>query len=193
MGHVVPGSGAESGLFWFFQPANWEMMVKVLDACSTYDRFWIFSAATTTVEYTLRVRDTQTGTTVEYKNPSGRASAAVTDTGSFRCSAPAAAAEPGGPSLILPEPAPAPVASRSTAAAAAACENSATALCLAGRFRVETDWRDSQNRTGPGQTANLRSSDSGIFWFFSASNWRPWPRSWTVAPTTGITGCSERR
>lgn len=179
MGHVVPGSGADSGLFWFFQPPNWEMMVKVLDACGAYNRFWIFSAATTTVEYTLRVRDTQTGRTVEYKNPSGRASAAVTDTGSFPCSATAAAGLDG-PPVILPEVASAPVARRSTAAAA--CENSATTLCLAERFRVEMDWRDSQNRTGPGQTVSLRSSDSGIFWFFSANNWE------TLAKI--VNGCS---
>ena len=86
-GHVVPGSSSKSGLFWFFQPANWEMMVKVLDACSFSNRFWVFSAATTTVEYTLQVRDTVTGRTVEYRNPAGKASPAVTDTGSFLCSA----------------------------------------------------------------------------------------------------------
>jgi photosystem II stability/assembly factor-like uncharacterized protein len=86
-GHVVPGSSSKSGLFWFFQPTNWEMMVKVLDACSFSNRFWVFSAATTTVEYTLQVRDTVTGRTVEYKNPAGKASPAVTDTGSFPCSA----------------------------------------------------------------------------------------------------------
>jgi photosystem II stability/assembly factor-like uncharacterized protein len=86
-GHVVPGSSSKSGLFWFFQPTNWEMMVKVLDACSFSNRFWVFSAATTTVEHTLQVRDTVTGRTVEYKNPAGKPSPAVTDTGSFPCSA----------------------------------------------------------------------------------------------------------
>jgi hypothetical protein len=163
-GHVVPGSGSESGLFWFFQSANWEMMVKVLDACSANNRFWVFSAATTTVEYTLRVRDTLTGRTVEYKNPSGKASPAVTDTGSFLCSATASVAQADSPFVAAP-------ILGSPASASLACETTATTLCLSGRFRVEMDWRDFQSRTGQGQVADLRSSESGIFWFFSPKNW----------------------
>ena len=172
-GHVVPGSGAESGLFWFFQPANWELMVKVLDACSLSNRFWIFSAATTTVEYTLRVRDTRTGQTVEYRNPSGQASPAVTDTGSFACSATAAALQLKGSSFLTPSQAIAP---------AAACESTDTTLCLAGRIRVEMDWRDFQDGRGQGHAAPLRSGDSGIFWFFAPTNWE--------ALTKVVDGCS---
>ena len=82
---VVPvGVGSEdSGLFWFFDADNWEMLVKVLDGCSINDRFWVFAAATTDVEYTLRVCDTGADTCKEYRNPLGTASPAITDTDAF--------------------------------------------------------------------------------------------------------------
>ena len=47
------------------------------------DRVWVFAAATTNVEYTLRVTDTDSGEVREYTNPLGVASPAVTDTDAF--------------------------------------------------------------------------------------------------------------
>ena len=82
-GHVVDFSSDDSGLFWFFSPSNWEMMVKVLDGCGLNDHFWVFAAATTNVEYTLTVTDRKTGQVQEYFNPLGNSAAAVTDTGAF--------------------------------------------------------------------------------------------------------------
>ncbi|MEE8522333.1 MAG: hypothetical protein V3T72_00245, partial [Thermoanaerobaculia bacterium] len=76
-------SSQDSGLFWFFDPDNWEMMIKVLDGCGFNDHFWVFASATTNVEYTLRVTDTQTGVMKEYFNPLGNAAPAITDTGAF--------------------------------------------------------------------------------------------------------------
>jgi hypothetical protein len=83
-GQVLQGvPEGSSGIFWFFGPNNWELMIKVLDACTFNDRFWVFSAATTTVEYTLTVTDTQTGVVWEHTNPLGVAAAAVADTDAF--------------------------------------------------------------------------------------------------------------
>ena len=80
-GHVVDQPVSDnSGVFWFFTDGNWEMLVKVLDGCEINDRYWVFSAATTNVEYTLKVTDTETGTEVSYTNPLGNAAAALTDT-----------------------------------------------------------------------------------------------------------------
>ncbi|MCP3961636.1 MAG: hypothetical protein GY719_27665 [bacterium] len=64
-------------------PNNWEMLVKVLDGCAINDRVWVFAAATTDVEYTLRVTDTVTGVEKLYPNVAGNAAAAVTDTEAF--------------------------------------------------------------------------------------------------------------
>src|SRR6185503_9365390 len=41
LGHAVPLT-AETGAFWFFNAANVEVLVKVLDACSYNQRFWVF-------------------------------------------------------------------------------------------------------------------------------------------------------
>lgn len=58
VGKSVPLASNDSALFYFFQPANFELLVKVVDACSLNDRFWVFYAATTNVDFTLKVTDT---------------------------------------------------------------------------------------------------------------------------------------
>ena len=73
----------ESGFFYFQDPANIEIMVKVHDACAGYGHFWFFSAATTNVGYTITVVDTKSGQTETYSNPAHVLSAANTDQASF--------------------------------------------------------------------------------------------------------------
>jgi hypothetical protein len=83
-GMVVPFGSDDSGLFWFFNANNWEMLVKVLNACSLDPpRFWVFFAATTNVEFTLTVTDTQSGAVHPYFNALGHRADAVTDTDAF--------------------------------------------------------------------------------------------------------------
>lgn len=82
-GRVAPAGTADSGIFWFFNPSNWEMLVKVLDGCEVNDRWWVFYAATTNVGFTLRVRDTATGVSRDYPNALGHRADAVTDTAAF--------------------------------------------------------------------------------------------------------------
>ncbi len=73
----------ESGFFYFQDPANIEIMVKVHNACAGFGHFWFFSAATTNIGYTITVTDTKTGQTETYSNPAHVLSAAVTDQSSF--------------------------------------------------------------------------------------------------------------
>ncbi len=73
----------DSAIFYFFDAANWELMIKVLDGCGLNGHYWVFAAATTDVEYTLTVTDTEAGDVKQYNNPLGTASAAVTDTNAF--------------------------------------------------------------------------------------------------------------
>lgn len=83
-----PATSRDSGLLYFFSADNWEMLVKVLDACSINDHFWVFSAAATNVEYTLRVTDTVAGVSNSYTNPLGTSAPALTDIGAFATCAP---------------------------------------------------------------------------------------------------------
>ena len=74
---------ANSGTFWFFDPSNAEMLIKVLDACQGFNSFWVFFAATTDVDFTATVTDTHTGVVKQYQNPAGRAAQPVQDTFTF--------------------------------------------------------------------------------------------------------------
>ncbi|MFY9822964.1 MAG: metallophosphoesterase [Thermoanaerobaculia bacterium] len=83
VGKLAAPAADGSGLFWFFSPDNWELMVKVIDGCALNGHFWVYAAGTTDVEYTLTVTDTLTGRTARYENPLGRAAPAITDTEAF--------------------------------------------------------------------------------------------------------------
>lgn len=71
-----------SGLFWFFSPDNWEVMVKAINACGLNNRYWVFSAATTNVFYRLEVTDVRGAQKIFFNYP-GPPAPAVTDTGAF--------------------------------------------------------------------------------------------------------------
>jgi hypothetical protein len=71
---------ADSGALWFFSGNNFEMLVKVLDACALNDRFWVFAAAATHVELEIQVIDTRANQTKTYFKPFGPPAPAITDT-----------------------------------------------------------------------------------------------------------------
>lgn len=86
-GFAVPadGTATDSNLFWFFQPTNWELMVKVLDGCAINQHYWVLGAAATDVRYTLRITDTQTGKVWAYTSPGGHLAPAFADVEAFPC------------------------------------------------------------------------------------------------------------
>ena len=59
----------EAGLFWFFEPANLELVVKVLDGRVLNGHYWVFYGALSDVEYWVTVRDTVGGLNRTYHNP----------------------------------------------------------------------------------------------------------------------------
>jgi photosystem II stability/assembly factor-like uncharacterized protein len=69
-GQTLPGND-QTGSFWFFDPNNTELAVKVLDGRALNNHFWVFYASLTNVAYTLTVTDTATGAVRVYKNPLG--------------------------------------------------------------------------------------------------------------------------
>jgi hypothetical protein len=82
-GQLIPFWSSDSGIFWFFSPNNWEMLVKVIDGCSINDRFWVFAASTTNIELTLTVTDHGSGLVKQYFKPLGNPAPAITDTDAF--------------------------------------------------------------------------------------------------------------
>ena len=85
-GHTGTGTAVgltgDTGYFWFFNAANVEMVLKVLDGRPVNGHFWVFYGALSNVEYTVTVTDTMTGAVRTYKNPSGQF-ASVGDGGAF--------------------------------------------------------------------------------------------------------------
>src|SRR5262249_9732539 len=59
-GHAIPLT-SDTGTFWFFGPANLEMLVKVLDACALNGRKWVFEGGLTNVHVDATVTDLRTG------------------------------------------------------------------------------------------------------------------------------------
>jgi hypothetical protein len=70
VGTPVPRTD-QSGTFWFFDPANLELVVKVLDGRPLTGRFWFFYGALSDVQYRINVTDTVTGASKVYDNPAG--------------------------------------------------------------------------------------------------------------------------
>lgn len=73
----------DSGYFWFFDPGNVEVTVKVLNGCGVNNRYWVFAAGLTNVAVTLTVTDTAAGQTRTYTNPQGRTFRSILDTAAF--------------------------------------------------------------------------------------------------------------
>lgn len=80
-GQAVPLT-SNTGAFWFFDPTNIELVVKVLDGRSINGKWWVFYGSLTNVAFTLTVTDTQTGAVRAYTNPQGQL-ASVADTSAF--------------------------------------------------------------------------------------------------------------
>jgi Concanavalin A-like lectin/glucanases superfamily len=81
--NVAPCGTADSGLFWFFDPANWEVLVKHVNGCGLNNERWIFSASTTNVFYRMTVVDVEGSGAKIYFNYGGPPAPAVTDTSAF--------------------------------------------------------------------------------------------------------------
>jgi photosystem II stability/assembly factor-like uncharacterized protein len=69
-GNAVPLS-EDSGSFWFFDPANLELIVKLLDGSAVNGHYWVFFGALSDVEYTIHVTDTLSGLRRAYTNKRG--------------------------------------------------------------------------------------------------------------------------
>lgn len=82
------GSGltADTGTFWFFDPDNVELVVKVLDACAVNGHRWVFAGGLTSVGVELEIEEVETGTTRTYENPIDTPFQPVQDTRAFPCS-----------------------------------------------------------------------------------------------------------
>jgi len=73
----------DTGYLWFFDPSNVEVVIKVLDACDAFGRFWVFAGGLTNVAVEITVLDSQTGEMKTYHNDLGEPFAPLQDTDAF--------------------------------------------------------------------------------------------------------------
>lgn len=85
VGRTAPLASTDSAIFYFFQPANFELLVKVVNGCGLNARFWVFYAATTNVDFYLYVDDVfDSAPGIYYHNPLGtQLATSVADTDAF--------------------------------------------------------------------------------------------------------------
>ena len=181
---------SDTGYFWFFNDANVELVVKVLDGRSYNDHFWVFYGALSNVQYTISVTDTVDGFTKTYTNPADHFASegdtgAILSPGKAGCSAyfdedrfaffdsayPYSAFVANQPRPVNPLP-PLPIDedTADVAKTRGGCTPGSKTLCLnKDRFRVEVTWRDFEDNTGVGRAKGL-TDDTGYFWFFNSSN-----------------------
>lgn len=75
-----------SALFTYFDPTNWETLVKVLDGCAINGHRWVFLAAATDVEFTLTVDDLASDLPpYTYTSPAGSFTPPLADTSAIPC------------------------------------------------------------------------------------------------------------
>ena len=169
----------ESGLFWFFDPDNIELAVKVLDGRGVNGAFWVFFGALTDVEYWLTVEDTQGGGRRTYHNPPkttcGQSDVAAFAAGASASGAAASGRAPATPGIDLLRLHAAPLDLGTVEAAAnggGSCEPGDERLCLLdGRFAVEVRFVDpNAGPTAAQVIPSLTTAKTGFFWFFSPSN-----------------------
>jgi hypothetical protein len=161
-GKALPLTG-DTGAFWFFDPGNLELMIKVLDGRSINGSFWVFYGSLSNVEYTVTVTDTATGAVKAYHNaPLQLASRADVDAFPAPASLTAGAAA---------KAATVPLASPASSPFAAGTCDALRGLCLArNRFQVQVDFVDPRTGSaGKGRAVPL-TEDTGVFWFFDPAN-----------------------
>ncbi len=182
LGTAVPVDiSDESGLFWFFESENIELVVKVLDGRDINGSYWIFFGALSDVEYWITVRDAMTGERRTYHNPpkdvcGQKDLLAFSDMAAATGPSPAAAAgRPGFDLLRMKVASLDPGGIELASDGTGHCEASDERLCLLDdRFAVEVDFIDpnvdADVPRAAGVIPSLTTGKTGFFWYFSPSN-----------------------
>jgi len=142
-GLVIPSTDS-TGFFYFTDPSNYELIVKILNFSPVIK---VFYGELTDLQFTITITDTSNGTVKTYQNTPGDCGAI--DENAFMAAAKAAAA-----------PAAKAIEKRGT------CAPSSSTLCLLDRrFAVQVNWMNQFNGTsGTGSQRSL-SDQSGLFTF----------------------------
>ena len=179
----------ESGILYFFDQDNAEVLVKVLDACVISDYFWVYVAPVTTLAFNLRIDEVGTDRFWEHRNPRGGGDAATASAlKHFPCDPDAAvvagtvasgdqgvvtAGHPrDGVDLVDAGFRPASIQHALTAGQRSACEPQPVAT-MKGGYEVAMCvefLKDGEPSSTPVKDYGLESEQSAILYFFNENN-----------------------
>ncbi|MCY3590907.1 MAG: hypothetical protein OXH32_04630 [Acidobacteria bacterium] len=152
----------QSGLLYFFDRDNAEVLIKVLDACAVNGHRWVFVAPVTDLALNLEVREVATGRRWQYRNPRGGQTARPrSDTAAFPCDAAAAS---------WAQKQPVPVELPAHAGEETDCVPDGPALTLRGGHTVSMCYETSEGEVGDAKNWELDSEQSGLLYFFDRDN-----------------------
>ena len=172
----------QSGILYFFDRDNAEVLVKVLDACVVNGFRWVFVAPVTDLAFNLYVDETATGERWTHRNPRGGVTATpMGDVTAFPCGGGAAGAAltdagggvgSGGVDLVDAGIAPASVRQAIGAGEASDCEPQPV-LSLLGGYEISMCveyLKDGETLSAEVQDYGLDSRQSGVLYFFDRNN-----------------------
>ena len=176
-----------SGLLYFFDRDNVEVLVKVLDGCAINGHRWVFVAPVTTLAFSLEITERSTGRRFAHRNPKSLTAETRADTAAFPCEPEARAAAAalnavtGGP--IRPRGAsenavPQAAVDPSTAAAAAAvtepalpiCEPEGPGILLEDGHRIDMCFEMPNGEIRQARDWGLTRRSTALLYFFDREN-----------------------
>ena len=190
----------QSGLLYFFDRDNVEILVKVLDGCAINGHRWVFVAPVTTLGFRLMIRrsgkqiagsawnyDSERRTEQQILgrilgNPVDRTARTVSDTTAFPCTAAEIAAVKAGasgaggdygqtaPSTERPLATPATSPVSLASGARTDCVPGGPALTLRGGYKVSMCYETDKGEIGDARDWGLGSTQSGLLYFFERDN-----------------------
>ncbi len=162
-GHAIAG-GDQAGYFYFTDPSNYELIVKILDFGTV---FKVFYGELTNLNFIITVADTATGSIKTYTNTAGNCGAI--DEAAFPAAAANAAApsDAAGPAGLAATAGPFDALGEEKGS----CAPSSATLCLLGRrFAVGVRWMNQFSAQSGGGAARPLSDLSGLFSFTTPSD-----------------------
>ena len=163
-------ASGQSGLLWFFDRDNVEVLVKVLDGCSHNGRRWVFVAPVTDVAFNLHVTSSS-GRKWTHRNRLGETAATRSDTSAFVC------AEDDAKSTSVaagrrPNTGTGQALARTPISKGeyTNCRPTATPLVFDGDYRVSLCFETADGEVREARGGIWASDQSGLLWFFSRDN-----------------------
>ncbi len=174
-----------SGLLWFFDRDNVEVLVKVLDGCAINGHRWVFVAPVTTLAFNLEIVERGAGRRFIHRNPRSRTATTVSDTTAFACDPVAPATANRGAAVSrhrrtapdAPLGAPGRQASafsadapRADDAAPPVCEPEGPGIVLSTGHRVDMCFALPDGEIGQARDWGLARNSSALLYFFDREN-----------------------